>query len=319
MNSEVYKATSIDQYLKLLLEMIGGDKVKPSEHIIWFRGESSVNFRTPLVPNGYRTLAETLKLLPDENFNSNNVRQVEVNINSLFYRKAMPFIISKGIENTAWNRYFLMQHYKINTRLLDWTENALLALLFAVTDNPDEDGIVWILRPFELNSFTIKTILKSKNDYPVIPPAIDSVPKKLYNKKGQIRLKELSRRYLEMDFDKDDKASLENTYYPLAIYPSYLDERMRAQKACFTIFGNKLSGLIKINSDQKDILDSIIISKSNKQQILLELQLIGFDYDSIFPDLDGLGISIMNKFKSQFLDNRETLPVLLNKLGFVEE
>jgi hypothetical protein len=34
----------------------------------------------------------------------------------------------------------LMQHYRTPTRLLDWTENALVALYFAVTADGSEDG-----------------------------------------------------------------------------------------------------------------------------------------------------------------------------------
>ena len=62
------------------------------------------------------------------------------------------------VESTATDFDVLvtMQHYLAPTRLLDWTENLLVALHFAVRD-PDqdkEDGALWILNARRLNYWT---------------------------------------------------------------------------------------------------------------------------------------------------------------------
>jgi hypothetical protein len=49
----------------------------------------------------------------------------------------------------------LMQHHNAPTRLLDWTENVLFALYFAVHDrHADCDGAIWVLNAGRLNEIT---------------------------------------------------------------------------------------------------------------------------------------------------------------------
>jgi hypothetical protein len=45
----------------------------------------------------------------------------------------------------------VMQHYGAPTRLLDWTENALVGLYFAVSSHPSDDGELWAMLPWALN------------------------------------------------------------------------------------------------------------------------------------------------------------------------
>ncbi len=55
-----------------------------------------------------------------------------------------------------WEWISLAQHYRVPTRLLDWSENPLVALYFAVEVDEDSngaqvDGRVWALNPLQLN------------------------------------------------------------------------------------------------------------------------------------------------------------------------
>jgi hypothetical protein len=166
------KIQSVADFLNTIYRSTSADE----DQILWFRGESSINWSTPLVPCIYRVLANTFKNLKNDLFNSNNLKQLEKNLGSDFSRYALPFLIAKGIENSGWNRYFLMQHYKIKTRLLDWTENALLALFFAIEDQSTfkDDARVWVLKPYQLNNFTINTILGTDHPFMIIPHGIET-------------------------------------------------------------------------------------------------------------------------------------------------
>lgn len=116
-------------------------------------------------------------------------------------------------------------------------------------------------------------------------------------------MKEISRRYLLMDFSHDD--SIEKSYYPLAIYPPYIDSRLQFQSGCFTIFGNEINGFIEI--DNPKILNNIIIDKNSKKKILNELSILGINENSVYPGLDGLGKSLKNKYSQKYFNNSELI------------
>src|SRR5689334_1540805 len=45
----------------------------------------------------------------------------------------------------------LAQHYRLPTRLLDWSESILVALFFAVRENLDSDAALWCLNAALMN------------------------------------------------------------------------------------------------------------------------------------------------------------------------
>lgn len=85
----------------------------------WFRGHADTKWL--LVPWVYR---------PDN-------RDVldEDGLRDEFRRCAWPYLTGAAREPTDdWEWYFLMRHHGVPTRLLDWTESALVACYFALQD-----------------------------------------------------------------------------------------------------------------------------------------------------------------------------------------
>ncbi|MCU1232240.1 MAG: hypothetical protein JWP63_207, partial [Candidatus Solibacter sp.] len=104
----------------------------------WFRGSGDSRYK--LTPGLYRTTEGRERFADDE-------------LRSEFSRKALPLVAGR-VPRDQWEWYFLMQHYRAPTRLLDWTDAALVALYFALTSRPSHPGVrpaVWALNPFALN------------------------------------------------------------------------------------------------------------------------------------------------------------------------
>lgn len=261
-----------------------------TEGSIWFRGEDSENYY--LVPNIYRTTSNNEKQYFNDIQNPKAIYQTEQNIDSDFNRKSSVFFANKGIVSNPWNRYFLKQHYGVKTRLLDWTENALFALFFAICNDKkfDKNGKVWILSPYKLNNYSVSMISNSGTDekYHSIFTCSELKKKGPLHVENKIVITELLRRYYRMDFTEDEKL------YPIAIYPPHLDERMSAQQACFTLFGNIVRGINcnDTHDTQEKFLDCVYIDAGSKCKILKELRILGISFYSVYPDLDGLGRTI---------------------------
>lgn len=158
-----------------------------------------------------------------------------------------------------------MQHYRAPTRLLDWSDGALVALHFALSPSvpgkpePTCDAGVWMLDPWWLNGVVTgrKSVLG-----PDFPKAAAYLPE-LYGK--PIRKK-----------------------WPVAVDPPHVARRIGVQRSRFTIHGTDRDGLMKLSGQRGARLAKIVLPKKKLAAMRTDLYTCGVSDATVFPDLEGL-------------------------------
>lgn len=234
-----------------------GDDEETDPSQVWFRGQENALWR--LVPKLYRL----------KEFNENEIRtEFRLRASQLMPEGPLPR------DHREW--YFLMQHFGAPTRLLDWTDGALIALYFAVkAQKKYKNAAVWMLDPVWYNAQTLKRIDPNNYMSGVLVPDWD----------------ELSD-WIPEPFEHPLHVSL-----PVAVDPPHVARRVSVQRSRFTIHGSSKRGLDVLASGfPRTRLIKFLIPNKTGKDILSDLSTCGIAETSVFPDLEGLSRELETKW-----------------------
>jgi len=253
------QATQMIKSIEKFIEVVRADSTSWNRREpTWFRGEP--RSLTPLLPTLYRE----------------GLAAFENPLLQIFRSRASGYHdVVPDVERTdQW--LFLARHAGLPTRLLDWTEGALIGLHFALQEQ-EKEPVVWMLNPLELNELAgVRQSANRMREFPVTwvehggkNPAFENIAGAWV----------LDQRGVEL---------------PVAVYPHYIHARLRAQRSCFTVHGKRKQGLDTLVPDK--ILKRYAVDPLCRESMLNELRTLGITDSVAFPDLDGLAKELKARF-----------------------
>ena len=189
-----------------------------------------------------------------------------------------------------------MQHYGLPTRLLDFSQNPLVALYFACMDL-STDGAVFALHgyPTQNEDFVwISILMKCIFEYEHHSICLESLIQEI----EQDPLTFPCRHVIDFHNEKEILRILNIKAW--GILPKMTNPRIAAQEGAFLLMGSQLKYSKKVANrtyysfeciDPQDICDlwkhgrKYVIPKEAKEQILFDLRSIGIHEGRLFPEL----------------------------------
>lgn len=262
----------VDSFASFLAEL---NDLGYVEKKLWYRGIGDASYA--LTPSLFRH--KTAK-------NQSAFKKLEHDLNETFEMRSLPYAESRNWANDEWERLFYMQHYRVPTRLLDWSGSPLVSMHFAVTSvgldksgNALSDVAIWILDPDRWNNAVYADtgfpggVLSAKDSW-----LKRYGPSEVYTSSGALA--------------------------PVAMRGVHNSARIVAQQGFFTVFGpqpesmESIFGWVKDGSNvfPGDCLRKYVIPKVYVKQVRDEIFSLGISESSIYPDLEGLAVELKRTF-----------------------
>ncbi len=258
---------SVQQYLRIVEQIYKNIQnnstpgvSKQFKNLLWYRGLASLDYdlKPSISRGGLNSDYEVIYL---SKFKSMAIPYVE---------KLPGYLLNEGTPS-YWGWLFLMQHYGLPTRLLDWSTNALVGLLFATHDRNAEqrkfDAVVWLLNPVKWNStFQLYDFLPTG----YIPNVAENVV-----------------------YEQFEPESVSTDKKPLAAIGPLNSTRIVAQQGTFTIYPHT-KDLISMDRlpGASESMYKILIDNNSTDSIVKELTSYGITYASLFPEIASIAQQI---------------------------
>jgi hypothetical protein len=257
---------SLPEYLEMIEEA-----QRRVRHSLWYRGCCVAKHK--LLPSLYRHANLT---------SAEQLADLERRLMVRFRQRSIPYHTRSLSDD--WDTLFFMQHYGIPTRLLDWTENPLIALHFALMGarrsqtsggrvTYESQAAIWMLDPVEWNHHALKHM---SFDSGVLSPGDEAI-------KGYGPTPKFSGMHNQ----------------PVALYGAHNSARIVAQQGVFTIFGRESKPMEQVFRDDDfpvKCLTQFIIPRSVISRMRTSLLNHGITESVVFPDLEGLAREIKRVF-----------------------
>jgi hypothetical protein len=297
--------TSVSQYLDIIRRLDkayakDGGLNNPVSSKFLYRGMAHQSW--PLLPGIFRRISQTYEGWPADT-SKYLTFSTERRILQHFRQEAAAFAPQGQHESDLW-WVELAQHYSVPTRLLDWSENPLVALYFACEDNgQQEDAVVWMLNRLNYNRY-IKQL----------DPAYAFIEDEGARRQAISTL-------IGLTECEGGACQLSPLRLPFLYSPYLFDGRMSAQSSWFMVWGNNMRPFQQMVDHQNymklpeeacdlcagdtsdDFLYQYVIPVCSKQQIVRELDMLGINGKTLFPGLDGVGKHIERIYRFDYQKN----------------
>lgn len=295
--------TSLTEFVSEILKIDN----KPSTYI-YYRGHS--DWKYPFKPSIYRE--ENRNILNNEDKMFRDI----ISSKPHFFNDCA----------TTLEKLVKMQHHGLPTRLLDLTENPLIALFFACSSNRNKDkqGEVTVFNvaenklkyydsdtvsvlanlvkspiEFDINRNTSDYYTTKKFDFSFPDKNDEKSERELLNEKEDIlKLLHNIREDKPYFLDRIDPQHLKN--YSLVVKPKMAIDRIINQSGAFVLYGINSSkrNCAEMNINVKGYKSRVLIIPSIfKEDILDQLKLFNINESSVFCDIDSTAKFFKDKYK----------------------